>query len=269
VVRWDTNVSEVHAAFIFRVKWVVTPCNVVVGYQSFRGPCCLHLQHFTLKTQKTSTWNVTAVKPSKLATWNSFSYYRAIMQWPVPENYLFNVLTKVWILRALILNSSDFRLFISTAVTELVTAWKPVGKKFCLNSVVHLHMPANVCLRHTQCSRYATILPQVTGQLLRHKCRKISHICYVTLLSNHNTEVLPAHSRCPHSHTACLKTVWDLRFTRRWRLKIFTLKMEAAWPSETLIYYRITTRSHNSEDLHTLPLVWSYWLHKSKSFLRS
>jgi len=26
------------------VFWVVTPCNVVVGYQRFRGPCCLHLQ---------------------------------------------------------------------------------------------------------------------------------------------------------------------------------------------------------------------------------
>jgi hypothetical protein len=24
--------------------WVVTPCSVVVGYHSFRGPCCLHLQ---------------------------------------------------------------------------------------------------------------------------------------------------------------------------------------------------------------------------------
>jgi hypothetical protein len=24
--------------------WVVTPCSVVVGYQRFGGPCCLHLQ---------------------------------------------------------------------------------------------------------------------------------------------------------------------------------------------------------------------------------
>jgi hypothetical protein len=23
------------------VFWVVTPCSVVVGYQCFRGPCCL------------------------------------------------------------------------------------------------------------------------------------------------------------------------------------------------------------------------------------
>jgi hypothetical protein len=26
------------------VFWVVTPCNVAVGYQRFEGPCCLHLQ---------------------------------------------------------------------------------------------------------------------------------------------------------------------------------------------------------------------------------
>jgi hypothetical protein len=26
------------------VLWVVTPCSVVVGYQSFSDPCCLHLQ---------------------------------------------------------------------------------------------------------------------------------------------------------------------------------------------------------------------------------
>jgi hypothetical protein len=26
------------------VFWVVTPYSVVVGYQRFRGPCCLYLQ---------------------------------------------------------------------------------------------------------------------------------------------------------------------------------------------------------------------------------
>jgi len=30
--------------FQVEVFWVVTPCIVVVGYQSFGGPCCLHLQ---------------------------------------------------------------------------------------------------------------------------------------------------------------------------------------------------------------------------------
>jgi len=25
------------------IFWVVTPCNVVVEYQHFRGPCCHHL----------------------------------------------------------------------------------------------------------------------------------------------------------------------------------------------------------------------------------
>jgi hypothetical protein len=33
-------------AYLFQVEvfWVVTPCYVVVGYQRFGGPCCLHLQ---------------------------------------------------------------------------------------------------------------------------------------------------------------------------------------------------------------------------------
>jgi len=26
------------------VFWIVTSCSVVVGYQNFGGPCCLHLQ---------------------------------------------------------------------------------------------------------------------------------------------------------------------------------------------------------------------------------
>jgi hypothetical protein len=26
------------------VFWIVTPCRVVVRYQRFKGPCCLHLQ---------------------------------------------------------------------------------------------------------------------------------------------------------------------------------------------------------------------------------
>jgi len=29
------------------VFWIVKPCNVVVGYQRFGGPCCLHLQVVT------------------------------------------------------------------------------------------------------------------------------------------------------------------------------------------------------------------------------
>jgi len=30
--------------FQVEVFWVVTPCGVVVGYQRFGGPCCLHFQ---------------------------------------------------------------------------------------------------------------------------------------------------------------------------------------------------------------------------------
>jgi len=44
----DTNVSEVHAASIFRVKilvevlWVVTPYSVVVGYQTSETSVSYH-----------------------------------------------------------------------------------------------------------------------------------------------------------------------------------------------------------------------------------
>jgi len=36
---------EAFTATMFEVEvfWVVTPCNVVVGYQLSRDPCCLHL----------------------------------------------------------------------------------------------------------------------------------------------------------------------------------------------------------------------------------
>jgi len=37
------------------VLWVVTTCIVVVGYQRFRGPCCLHL----VKIQVGFFWVVT------------------------------------------------------------------------------------------------------------------------------------------------------------------------------------------------------------------
>jgi hypothetical protein len=45
------------------VFWVVTPCIVLAGYQSFRDPCCIHLHPWTsetlvhgVTTQKTTTW---------------------------------------------------------------------------------------------------------------------------------------------------------------------------------------------------------------------
>jgi hypothetical protein len=39
------------------VFWVVTACSVPVGYQHFRGPCCLHLQGevIGITTQKVSS----------------------------------------------------------------------------------------------------------------------------------------------------------------------------------------------------------------------
>jgi hypothetical protein len=37
---------EAFTAVMFQVEvfWIMTPCNVVVGYQRFGGPWCLHLQ---------------------------------------------------------------------------------------------------------------------------------------------------------------------------------------------------------------------------------
>jgi hypothetical protein len=56
------------------VYWVVMPWSVMAKQQLFRGPCCLHLHSEDLTTtlhdvttQKTSTWNITAVKASKLS----------------------------------------------------------------------------------------------------------------------------------------------------------------------------------------------------------
>jgi len=34
----------------------VTPCSVVVGYQRFRGPCCLHLRGETSASYHNTTW---------------------------------------------------------------------------------------------------------------------------------------------------------------------------------------------------------------------
>jgi hypothetical protein len=41
-------------AIIFQVKvfWVVKPCRVVVGYQCFRGPCCVRLQSGVARMEK-------------------------------------------------------------------------------------------------------------------------------------------------------------------------------------------------------------------------
>jgi hypothetical protein len=42
----DTEHSTLSHVHLSRGFWVVTPCNVVVGYQSFGGPCYLHLQGY-------------------------------------------------------------------------------------------------------------------------------------------------------------------------------------------------------------------------------
>jgi len=37
-----------------KVFWVVIPCSVVVGWQYFTGLCCLHLQGWTWRKQRSS-----------------------------------------------------------------------------------------------------------------------------------------------------------------------------------------------------------------------
>jgi hypothetical protein len=40
----DINNIHIDQSIQVKVFWVVMPCSVVVGYQHFRGPCCLDLQ---------------------------------------------------------------------------------------------------------------------------------------------------------------------------------------------------------------------------------
>jgi hypothetical protein len=40
---WIASFKAFMAVIQVEVFWVVTPCSVVVGYQRFGGPCCLHL----------------------------------------------------------------------------------------------------------------------------------------------------------------------------------------------------------------------------------
>jgi hypothetical protein len=39
----DARFDAFTAVIQVEVFWVVTPCNVVVGYQRFGGPCCFQL----------------------------------------------------------------------------------------------------------------------------------------------------------------------------------------------------------------------------------
>jgi hypothetical protein len=48
------------------VFWVVTPCRVVVGYQLFRGPCCLSIQR---KEEEAWTATLHGVTTQKISTW--------------------------------------------------------------------------------------------------------------------------------------------------------------------------------------------------------
>jgi len=60
-VCWGDNSEDVRFEVFMVVKiqvkvfWVVMLCSVVVGYQHFGGPCCLHLQGETLIPQQNTS----------------------------------------------------------------------------------------------------------------------------------------------------------------------------------------------------------------------
>jgi len=63
-----------------KVFWVVMPCNIAVGYQCFRGPCCLH----SITTQKILTCIFITVKTSNLSSSphsHSFHILTELHQW--------------------------------------------------------------------------------------------------------------------------------------------------------------------------------------------
>jgi hypothetical protein len=71
--------------FQFEVFRLVTPCSVVVGYQRFRDPCCLHLQvevfwvvtpcnvvvGYQILKRRYPTTKLHGVTTQKNSTWNS------------------------------------------------------------------------------------------------------------------------------------------------------------------------------------------------------
>jgi hypothetical protein len=70
-----TNTGLLAAAVMFQVEvfWIVTPCGVVIGYQRFRGTCCLHLQGgVTLKR-----WCPMTLDPGYIWDWRMAHHPRA------------------------------------------------------------------------------------------------------------------------------------------------------------------------------------------------
>jgi hypothetical protein len=77
----QTAKSEVFIAGKIQVVffWVVTPCSVVIGYQHFRGPCCLNLQG-------TSLFHYVRSRNSLMVRLSS--YFQIFLDW-----YLSDILT--------------------------------------------------------------------------------------------------------------------------------------------------------------------------------
>jgi hypothetical protein len=62
---------ETSTAVIFQVEvfWDVKPCCVVVGYQRFRAPCCLHLKGQVAGTEENGTDNRQEVEEDGRCRW--------------------------------------------------------------------------------------------------------------------------------------------------------------------------------------------------------
>jgi len=53
----------------FVVFWFIAPCRVVVGYQPFGGPCCFHLQGWSVWSELESLYNWRSVGQSVSPSW--------------------------------------------------------------------------------------------------------------------------------------------------------------------------------------------------------
>jgi hypothetical protein len=44
LIEFSDSISDFDFIFEVEIFWFVTPCNIVIGCQRFRGPYCLHFQ---------------------------------------------------------------------------------------------------------------------------------------------------------------------------------------------------------------------------------
>jgi hypothetical protein len=70
----ENNHTRINGCIQVEFFWIVTPCSVMVGYQRFRAPCCLHVQgEVTKSALEPRTRIFTAVKTSNLTNCYMFA----------------------------------------------------------------------------------------------------------------------------------------------------------------------------------------------------